>query len=314
MRRVEKAICILRATRVDATPLLLTYKSDDWGMSLFPNVNLAPESKDDNRIISALLAERLGINPSQVTLTFDRFNAAASTRTVKQTADPQKAAKYGSDAEYLFHYAEVKVADPPSHFVQRMFRHRDTTWVWRSLPSLKSDVDVRKHNSDALEYLSRTYDQTLVRLPEAFAERIQHGALADEDRFDLFVSYAFEDQDFAEPLAQSLSRSGLVVWYDKFVLNVGDSLRDAIDRGLARSAFGAIVLSPSFFEKKWAQRELDGMVALATQGRTKLLPVWHKIDAAALALVSPSLAGLVAARSDEGLVAVTSALRRAMGL
>ena len=85
--------------------------------------------------------------------------------------------------------------------------------------------------------------------------------------YDVFVSHASEDKDdFVRPLAQRLRAEHLEVWYDEFTLNVGDSLRRSIDRGLSQSRFGLVVLSPSFFGKQWSQWELDGLVARQNSG------------------------------------------------
>jgi len=65
---------------------------------------------------------------------------------------------------------------------------------------------------------------------------------------DVFVSHAWEDkEEIAGPLAETLRRKGLRVWYDEFTLTVGDSLCRSIDRGLAQSRYGIIILSPHFF-------------------------------------------------------------------
>ena len=72
------------------------------------------------------------------------------------------------------------------------------------------------------------------------------------DYYDVFVSHATEDkEEVARPIANALTEAGLRVWYDEFELRIGDSLRRKIDHGLARSRFGIVVLSPSFFAKKW---------------------------------------------------------------
>jgi CHAT domain len=209
MRRVEKAICLMKARRTDATPVLLTYKSDDWRMSLFPNTNLPREAIDDVSTITSLLSERIGVAPSELTIRFDRRDASRVSRMVKLTADPQKAAKYGPEAEYIFHYAEVSVATPPKHLLARVFRCREITFMWRSLPSLKSDPHVRKHNYDVLEYLSSTYDQTLAAMPDSFPVLIDAGPLDAEDRYDAFICHAHEDKDFVRLLAHALRQTGL---------------------------------------------------------------------------------------------------------
>ena len=63
----------------------------------------------------------------------------------------------------------------------------------------------------------------------------------------------------ARPLAEALRQQRVEVWYDEFSLRVGDSIRRAIDRGLAQSRFGIVILSKAFFAKEWPQYELDGL-------------------------------------------------------
>src|SRR5271157_2431745 len=56
---------------------------------------------------------------------------------------------------------------------------------------------------------------------------------------DVFICHASEDKDdFVRPLAEALRARHVDVWFDEFVLTIGDSLREAIDRGLAASRFG----------------------------------------------------------------------------
>lgn len=121
-------------------------------------------------------------------------------------------------------------------------------------------------------------------------------APATEDReFDVFISHASEDKDaVARPLAQALQGGGLRVWYDEFELKIGDSLRRKIDKGLASSRFGVVVLSKSFFAKGWPNYELDGLVTRAVSGEQVILPVWHDITKQELIRYSPSLADKVA--------------------
>jgi len=100
-----------------------------------------------------------------------------------------------------------------------------------------------------------------------------------EREFDVFISHASEDKDeVVRPLAHALKDAGLKVWYDEFELKIGDSLRRKIDKGLATSRFGVVVLSKSFLGKGWANYELDGLVTRTTTGDQVLLPVWHNIS------------------------------------
>ncbi len=119
----------------------------------------------------------------------------------------------------------------------------------------------------------------------------------EEDvKYDVFISHASQDkEDFVRPLAELLDEMGFRVWYDDFVLTVGDSLRESIDRGIAHSEYGLVVLSPHFFAKGWTQRELNGLTARQVSGRRKLiLPVWHNVTREDVEEYSPTLVDTVA--------------------
>lgn len=118
---------------------------------------------------------------------------------------------------------------------------------------------------------------------------------ASQESHDFFISHASEDKDgFVRELCEALRAKGANVWYDEFTLKVGDSLRRNIDRGLANSQFGIVVVSENFFRKEWPNRELDGLVALETQGQTRILPIWHKVSKDEVARYSAPLADKVA--------------------
>jgi hypothetical protein len=97
-------------------------------------------------------------------------------------------------------------------------------------------------------------------------------------KWDLFICHASEDkEDFVRPLAYALQELGFRIWYDEFALTLGHSIRRSIERGLAESRYGLVVLSPAFLKKEWSQRELDALVAKETNGTRVILPVWHKV-------------------------------------
>ena len=113
--------------------------------------------------------------------------------------------------------------------------------------------------------------------------------------FDVFISHASEDKDdVVRPLTEALKREGLRVWYDEFELRIGSSLRQTIDRGIARSRFGVVVLSGPFFEKGWPAYELDGLVTRTINGDQVLLPIWHGVTKQEVMDFSPSLADKLA--------------------
>lgn len=127
----------------------------------------------------------------------------------------------------------------------------------------------------------------------------------------VFICHASEDKDeVARPLAEHLDALGLNVWYDEFTLFLGDSLRQSIDKGLANSRFGVVILSPDFFKKDWPQKELDGLFAREVDGQKVILPVWHNIEREEVLKYSPIIADRFAAKTVNGLDSVVSEIIR----
>lgn len=88
---------------------------------------------------------------------------------------------------------------------------------------------------------------------------------------DVFISYASEEREsVARPLAELLTSLGVSVWFDKFDLKMGDSLRRKIDEGLTICRYGIVLLSPSFFGKHYTNRELDGLAQREVDGTVKI--------------------------------------------
>jgi hypothetical protein len=129
-------------------------------------------------------------------------------------------------------------------------------------------------------------------------------------KYDVFISHASEDKAaFAEPLALALRKWGLNVWFDKFSLRVGDSLRDSIEMGLANSRYGVVVFSPSFLVKNWPKAELNGLFARQMQGKRRvILPIWHEISANEMIKAIPIQADSIALKSSDGVESVARSL------
>nr|WP_281492473.1 toll/interleukin-1 receptor domain-containing protein [Wohlfahrtiimonas chitiniclastica] len=131
------------------------------------------------------------------------------------------------------------------------------------------------------------------KVPSLYRE--QPNVVLDDDTYDVFISHASEDkEEFVRQFVNALTNKGLKVWYDEFTLKIGDSLRQKIDRGLAKSRVGLVILSPSFIAKGWTNYELDGMVTRNISGEQVLLPIWHKLTKQDVIDFSPSLADKVA--------------------
>jgi hypothetical protein len=118
--------------------------------------------------------------------------------------------------------------------------------------------------------------------------------------YHVFISYATEDEAFANELARSLQWLGLSVWFAPIALEIGGKLLDSINAGLMASQYGLLLLSPTYVSKKWTSYELDVLHRQHIEEDKKLLPIWHGIDKAQLDNWNPGLSGIVALRSTEG--------------
>lgn len=143
--------------------------------------------------------------------------------------------------------------------------------------------------------LPEIQERPLTEIPSLVRENIPPPTESSEETHDVFISHASEDKDdFVRPLANALINEGLNVWFDEMTLRIGDSLRQKIDKGLANSRVGLVVLSPSFIDKGWTNYELDGIVTRTVSGEQVLLPIWHNITKQQVVNFSPSLADKVA--------------------
>lgn len=129
-------------------------------------------------------------------------------------------------------------------------------------------------------------------------------------QYDVFICHASEDKkDFVRPLAELLTQQHIDVWYDEFSLSIGDSLTQKIDEGLSNSKFGIVVLSPNFFKKPWAKRELNGLnVREMLEERSLILPIWHRVTVQEVAQYSLPMADKKAATSADGVNALVREL------
>jgi TIR domain len=132
--------------------------------------------------------------------------------------------------------------------------------------------------------------------------------------WDVFISHASEDKEtVARPLASLLRDRDLEVWYDEFSLKLGDSLVEAIDRGLSGSRYGVLILSPAFFARPWPRRELRGLTTREVLLDQRIfLPVWHQVSAREVAAFSLPLADIYGVRTTLGLADVANRIADAV--
>jgi len=125
--------------------------------------------------------------------------------------------------------------------------------------------------------------------------------------WNVFISYAHEDRDeIAYPLATRLRELGLEIWFDEFELKLGHSITQGIDHGISGSKAGVLIISKSFFAKKFTKYELRGIVQRHIMEEIKILPIWVDVNAEEVRSFSPSLADLLAANWETGIDSVIS--------
>lgn len=81
----------------------------------------------------------------------------------------------------------------------------------------------------------------------------------------VFVSYSRRNKTFAERLARDLSDAGLEVWIDFRQIQGGERWRDEIQRGLEKSDFLIVALSPDALESEWVAQEVNTARQLGKQ-------------------------------------------------
>lgn len=109
------------------------------------------------------------------------------------------------------------------------------------------------------------------------------------DLRDVFLCHAWDDRkDAAKDLHDSLESNGVSVWFSEKDVLLGSSLLREIDKGLAKSRVGIVLVTPSFLKRLKgegiADKELSALLA-----RDLLVPVVHDTTFEALRDVSPLL-------------------------
>lgn len=198
-------------------------------------------------------------------------------------------------------------------------------WSEASLAILEVDPEFAERLRMKAEYWTdphewqdiRGLDISIGSVARAARDLLPHATRRDRVRQpkpqpdpEIFVCHAREDkEDVAKPLADALTHHGYSVWLDKYVLQLGDSLRRSIDAGLGSCRYGVVILSHNFFRKEWPQHELDGLVAMETQDRRKrILPVWHQVTSTEVSQYSPTLADRLGVSTECGMNVVVSAI------
>lgn len=109
------------------------------------------------------------------------------------------------------------------------------------------------------------------------------------DLRDVFLCHAWDDRkDAAKELHDLLESKGVTVWFSEKDVLLGSSLLREIDKGLAKSRVGIVLVTPSFLKRingeGIADKELSALLA-----RDLLIPIVHNTTFENLREVSPLL-------------------------
>ena len=112
-----------------------------------------------------------------------------------------------------------------------------------------------------------------------------------------FISHDSRNKaTIAKPLAMGLSSRLCSVWYDEFSLNVGQSLRESIEKGIKEAKKCILVLTPEFLQNPgWTKKEFNSIFTREMVFNERIvIPIWHKVSMEDIYAFSPSLADTVA--------------------
>ena len=167
----------------------------------------------------------------------------------------------------------------------------------------KVDKERQTAQRRAMDDLRRTTENASIQFrPQPGADVPRPAAspeAAREPAKDVFLSHASEDKDeIARPLKEALESRGISVWFDEIQIQVGQSIRQRIEHGIANCRFGVVVVSPHFFAKQWTNAKLDALFSKKMDsGESTVLPVWHHVSKDEVMHQSPLLSGILALNS-----------------
>ena len=111
------------------------------------------------------------------------------------------------------------------------------------------------------------------------------------DLRDIFLCHAWDDrQGSAKQLHDLLEAQGVKVWFSEKDVALGTSLLREIDRGLAKSRIGIVLVTPALLSRLDAEGAISDKELSVLLSRDQLVPIAYGTTFEALRNVSPMLA------------------------
>ena len=121
-------------------------------------------------------------------------------------------------------------------------------------------------------------------------EAVEIQTAAKPDLRDCFLCHAWDDrQGAAKELHALLEAAGVKVWFSEKDLGLGVPMMRAIDKGLAASKIGLVLVTPALLARLPKEGVADKELSTLLQGN-RLVPIVHGTTYTALRDVSPMLA------------------------
>ena len=152
-----------------------------------------------------------------------------------------------------------------------------------------------------------SYTSAQVQSLTPIRETIETRAAEQPDLRDVFLCHAWDDrQGVAKELHDLLVSAGVKVWFSEKDLGLGVPMMRAIDKGLANSRIGLVLVTPALLtrlpKEGVADKELSALLA-----GNQLVPIVHNTTYGALRNVSPLLASRSGLDTAEDSMAVVAA-------
>ncbi|EPJ42975.1 MAG: lipoprotein [Osedax symbiont Rs1] len=137
---------------------------------------------------------------------------------------------------------------------------------------------------------SVSYTPAQVQSLTPIRDTIETRAALQPELCDVFLCHAWDDRKgAAKELHDLLEAAGVKVWFSEKNIGLGVPMMRAIDKGLANSRIGLVLVTPAMLERlpkeSVADKELSTLLA-----DNQLIPIVHNTSYEALRNVSPMLA------------------------
>lgn len=137
-------------------------------------------------------------------------------------------------------------------------------------------------------------------------EAVEREAAAKPELRDCFLCHAWDDrQGSAKQLHDLLEAAGVKVWFSEKDLGLGVPMMRAIDKGLAASKIGLVLVTPALLARLPKEGVADKELSTLLQGN-RLVPIVHGTTYAALRDISPMLASRSGLDTSEDTMAVVA--------